>query len=429
MIRSIKILLCIITFFLVSFVFQSGTKGHELTEKPTYFQSDHFLSAQSQVEEFSHFERYFERFLQYWHIKGASVAVSKDGRLIYTKGFGFADEASDTSVEPYHLFRIASMSKLITAVAIMKLIEKGELTLDQNVFGPDGLLNDARFLSYKDKRVEDITIKHLLNHSGGWTSHWGDPMFLQTAMARYHKYELPLSQDDIIEIMLKKRLHFKPGGASYYSNFGFMVLGKVIEKVTGLSYESYVQRAVLIPLGLFDMQLASNLRKDKAALEVTYYEQADALKIRQFDGSDTLVAKSNGGNNYETLGAAGAWIASSTDMLKLLNTIDGFNSKEDILSEESIMLMTQNDGDGFSPLGWREANRFGWIRTGSFAGSSTVLKRRPDGINYVILCNTSTWVGPDLPFKLSQFMDRELGRLKELPEKDMWLDSEVWAFK
>lgn len=424
----VKILFFICLFEVSTVFFQTKTRGGESIEKEIILSSDHFFNSQSERKEFNHFEHYFERFLRYWHIKGASVAVSKDGQLIYAKGFGNANDDIPQAVEPYHLFRIASMSKLITAVAVMHLVEQNELSLDQKVFGKDGIVNDPRFLNYKDKRVESITVKNLLNHSGGWTTRWGDPMFIQTSMGRYHGYELPLSEDDIIEIMLSNRLHFKPGGASYYSNFGFMLLGKVIEEVTGMSYEAYVQRTILMPLGIFDMQLAANSSEQKAPLEVSYYEQDDALRIRPFDGGEGLVSKSDGGNNYEVLGAAGAWIASATDILKLLNAIDGFDMPRDILSKESIEIMTRNEGNGFSPLGWRKTSRYGnWIRTGSFAGSSTVLKRSANGINYVILCNTSTWVGPDLPFKLSSFADRELKRMKKFPRKHL-RDSENVSF-
>ncbi|MFB6319694.1 serine hydrolase domain-containing protein [Saccharicrinis sp. FJH54] len=395
--------------------------GSEVSKKFENPHSDHFYNYQSDFESFNHFESRFNRFLSFWNIKGASVAVARDGKLIYAKGFGLSDVKDSKEVEPYNLFRIASVSKLITATAIMKLVEDHKLTLDDKVFGPDGILNMAPYDTYRDKKVEEITVRHLLEHSGGWTTRYGDPLFEQHALARRYGYEEPLSSEDIIAIMLKKRLQFRPGEASYYSNLGFVILGKVIEAVSGVDYELFVKAKILYPLGIFDMKLAENHRSNKDKLEVNYYEQPGAIKIEDCNGSGELVSKSNGGNNVTSLGAAGGWIASSTDLMKLLLAVDGFNFPADILSEHSLTTMATPKAIGYSPLGWRTTNRHGyWLRTGSFAGTSCVLKRRPDGISYVILCNTSAWVGPDFPFKMASFTDRELNRINTFPDENKY---------
>ena len=116
-------------------------------------------------------------FMEKFQVIGATVAITKDDSLVYAKGFGYANEETGEMVQPGHLFRIASVSKLITAVAILKLYEQKILDLDDTVFGPEGILNEKEFLGYKDKRVEKITIGDLLNHTGGWSRKKGDPMF------------------------------------------------------------------------------------------------------------------------------------------------------------------------------------------------------------------------------------------------------------
>lgn len=83
----------------------------------------------------------------------------KDDRLIYSKGYGFADEEENVPMDVMHVFRIASISKLITAVAIMKLQEEGKLTLQDRVFGPEGILNDTIFSDIKDPRTTKITVE------------------------------------------------------------------------------------------------------------------------------------------------------------------------------------------------------------------------------------------------------------------------------
>ena len=416
--RFFKILVILLTLQMLFVGPNHNTIGSETPRKFEAPHSDHFYNYQSEYDSFTHFESRFDRFLSFWNIKGASVAVAKNGKLVYAKGFGLSDTEKNKSVEPYNMFRIASVSKLITATAIMKLVEDGQLNLNAKVFGPNGILNMAPYDTYRDKKVEEITVRHLLEHSGGWTTRYGDPLFEQHALAKRNDYKEPLSSEDIIAIMLKKRLQFRPGEASYYSNLGFVILGKVIEAVSGVNYELFVKARILYPLGIFDMKLADNYRDNKENIEVNYYEQPGAIKIPDCNGSGKMVAKSNGGNNLRALEAAGGWIASSTDLMKLLLAIDGFDFPNDILSAKSLTTMVTPKAIGYSPLGWRTTNRHGyWLRTGSFAGSSCILKRRPDGISYIILCNTSAWVGPDFPFKMASFTDRELNRIHEYPDE------------
>ena len=113
-------------------------------------------------------------FMKKWSIAGASVAIAREGKLVYAKGFGYTDTASGVETQPYNKFRIASISKLVTAIAVMKLAEEGKLSVSDKVFGPEGILKDSIYCSPRDKRVFDITIGHLLSHEGGWSQRWGD---------------------------------------------------------------------------------------------------------------------------------------------------------------------------------------------------------------------------------------------------------------
>ena len=129
-----------------------------------------------------------ERFLRRNNLAGASLSIAKDGKVVFAKGYGFADKERSISVQPYNLFRIASVSKLVTAVAIMKLVEFDSLSLESKVFGINGILNDSSYLSYKDKKVEQITVRQLLNHSAGWTNRWGDPMFMPNVISSRNNF-------------------------------------------------------------------------------------------------------------------------------------------------------------------------------------------------------------------------------------------------
>jgi CubicO group peptidase (beta-lactamase class C family) len=181
-------------------------------------------------------DRLMNRFLKKWEVAGATVAIVKDGQLVFAKGYGFSDMESETEVEPSNLFRIASISKLITATAVMKLQEEGKLHLDDLVFGDGGILNDTIYTKIRDKRTKRITVEHLLRHSAGFTSRYGDPMFLPLAIAKKMKVEPPISAETTIQFALSRRLHFTPGSRGGYSNLGYVILEKVIEKASGQDY-------------------------------------------------------------------------------------------------------------------------------------------------------------------------------------------------
>ena len=142
--RIRKILLATILVSLVSYNPGAVDKSDRVTDKlvPGNVRLSNSLS---EGKEFDGVEKTVSSFMRRWSIAGASIAISKDGKLIYARGFGFADTISREQTKPYSKFRIASISKLITAVAVMKLVEEGKLTLNERVFGPDAILNDPFF--------------------------------------------------------------------------------------------------------------------------------------------------------------------------------------------------------------------------------------------------------------------------------------------
>ncbi len=425
----------VITFGLASTIWVTSSMVNPVTESygsdfnppSNNATSFHLPGFVSENEEFHGLEKQMDRFMRREMLEGASVAVAKEGKLIYAKGFGYADKESETTVEPSHLFRIASVSKLITAAGVMRLQEQGALQLDDKVFGAEGLLNDSAYLNYRDKRVEDITVRHLLEHSGGWTTRWGDQMFMPTTVARSLKKDLPVSKSDIIRFVLNKRLHFTPGQGSYYSNLGYMVLGEVIAKASGMDYEKYIQTNLLYPLGIFDMRIGGSHLYERAELEVKYYEPTPTFYVADHSGAEGEVLRTYGGNDMYALGAAGGWIASSTDLMKLMLAIDGFDSYPDFLQPESIQRMVDPEQNDYGPLGWRRIRSNAWYRTGTLAGTSALLVRKDDGLSYVVLFNTGSWKGPALANDISRMMDRGLRSVKDWPDYDLFEMDNTWA--
>lgn len=366
-------------------------------------------------------EKRIERFLSRWEIKGTSVAVMKNDKLVYVQGFGYANIEENIKLEPYHLLRIASVSKLITGVAIMKLIEEEKLNLDDKVFGKKGILNDSIYSKYNDTRVEYITIRQLLTHKAGWTTKWGDHLFIPNAIAEYLKVSPPVSGSQIIEFALSKKLHYTPGKWSAYTNISYVILGEVIAEITHMPYEDYVNAAILYPLGIFNMRIGNNLYSERFYNEVKYYEQSNADSAKSIYGTGEMVPHCYGGTDIQALGAAGGWIATPSDLLKLVASIDANQNVFDILSEESVNLMTnQNYKD--KALGWRGTDgKDRWWRTGSLAGTSALVKHENDSISWVIITNTSSWKGSNFTMELNKLMRQFVYSVKKWPDRDLFV--------
>lgn len=374
----------------------------------------------SELELTRRFDRQIEKFMRQWELKGASFALMKDDQLIYSKGYGYADVEANIPMDVMHVFRIASVSKLITAVGIMKLQEEGKLKLNDPVFGIDGILNDSVFLNIKDKRSKKITIENLLRHQGGYSIAYGDPMFCPLDVARKMNVEPPADLNTMIRFVLSRRLSYTPGESTAYSNIGYGILSKVIEKVSGESYENYIRKHILLPAGCFDMHLGKNLYEDKLPNEVKYYEVSNAEQIPACDGSGRLVPRSNGGNNIEELYGAGGWVASPSELLRFLAAIDKNSLIPDILTPESIDYMTQNVTHTL-PIGWMETNSKGdWTRTGTLAGTSALLKKQANGYAWVFLTNTSSWKGSRFPGYINSAVNRAMATVTEWPERNLF---------
>lgn len=364
-------------------------------------------------------EKDANEFLRQWNLAGMTMAIVKGGKLVYAHGFGYADLETKQTVEPGNLFRVASVSKLITAVAIMKLVEKKAFSLDSKVFGPKAILKDPIFNSVADKRMYSITVRQLLAHTGGWSLHYGDPAFNSLIVAQQtgEKYA---TMDTYCRFVASRKLHFEPGTRSCYSNMGYMFLRKVIETASGQSYERFVREQVLKPVGITDMHIGRSYLSERRFNEVKYYESEESQPVPSFDGSGRLVPKQYGGNPIELLSSAGGWITSSVELAKLMVMIDGFKNVPDMIPNSLISQMVEED-ELRGPLGWKIVKDNGdWIRTGSMAGTSAIMKRQSNGFGWVVIFNTSSWKGPRLPAYVDYMMRNLEKKITNWPQKDLF---------
>jgi CubicO group peptidase (beta-lactamase class C family) len=282
---------------------------------------------------------------------GLTVAIAKDGMLVYAKAYGTADASTGEPLTLQHRMRVASVSKPITAAAVLQLAESGVLTLDDKVFGFDSWLGETYGTMSYTSDILEITIDHLVNHqAGGWGGNtmFQNPDFSMDEIITWHLDTIPLTN--------------APGTMFTYSNFGYCLLGRIIEVATGQSYESYLQGTVLAQCGVSDMQIAGDSLAERAANEVVYDEREFGLG-RPY------------GIPVRRMDAHGGWIATATDLLRFMVRMDDLPDPADVVTGASL-------GD----IGWGGAGR-SWGHTGQLAGTEAVISRQADGICYAVIAN------------------------------------------
>lgn len=309
-------------------------------------------------------------FMTTYNIPGASLAISKNGKLVYVKGYGKANVAANENVTPNHRFRLASVSKSYTGIAIMKLIQDGQFTLETNVFGPSGILgNDYGTLPF-NANVLNIKVKHLLQHtSGSWGSATGGDVIDQNPNYTYKQ---------LFDWILDTRPNPNAPGTTYdYTNVGYSLLGRIIEKKSGKSYINYIKEDILAPIGVTTTDIAGKTEAEQKPNEVKYYGQ----------GNDAPFAYTIA---FPRRDADGGLIATATDLLKLVTATDGFVTRADILNPSIITSYTTpstaNTGYANGIGIWSAENL--WYNYGSLPGTRTGFMRHNNGMCVALLLNS-----------------------------------------
>ena len=343
-------------------------------------------------------DRSIPALLEEWGVPGAAIAIVKDGRLVLAQGYGFANVETEMPVEPGSLFRVASIAKPITAVAVMRLVEDGLLELDDRAFQ---ILDETQpsEATARDPRLNEITVRHLLQHSGGWDSSNGyDPMWIPGVVEEELGVSKPVTCRDVIRFMLSQQLDFDPGTQYAYSNFGYCLLGRIIEKKTGQAYEEYVRQSVLKPLGITRMRIGATLLQDRVDGEVVYYgypEQELAHSV--LPNTPDLVPWPYGGFRLRTMDAHGGWIASAVDLVRFASSF-GANGPSSVIGPEMVQMMVARPEpplwEGSSHhygMGWlvRPAGEgANWWHNGSLPGTYSLLVKTHHDFAWAALFNS-----------------------------------------
>jgi CubicO group peptidase (beta-lactamase class C family) len=305
-------------------------------------------------------------FMEKYDVPALSFAIGYGGEIIHADAFGFADRERSEPVSPARRFRIASVSKMLTSAAIFSLIEQGRITLSDYVFGPGAVLGTDFGRPPYSAGIDQITLEHLLMHTaGGWANGRGDPMFRPPNLSHF---EL------IAWVLADRPLDHPPGTTHAYSNFGYCVLGRVIEKLTRRPYGDYIRGQILNRCGVTEMTIAGNTLEQRQSGEVKYYAQG---------GENPY------GMNVRRMDSHGGWIARPADVVNFLMHIDGYAKPPNILKPDTIRTMTT--GSAVSP-GYAKGfsiNKYGNVwHNGSLPGTSTIAVRTRGGFCWAAFTNT-----------------------------------------
>ena len=375
--------------------------------------------------------------LRKWNVSGGSLAVARHGKLVLVRGYGFANRERGIPIEPSSMFRLASLSKTVTSVAVLQLVQEGRLGLDDKVLPILGDLG-PRPGRITDARVRDITVRHLLQHSGGWSrARSGDVVFMPGAADAAKRQRGPLPPDcpTVLRDTLERRLDFTPGERFAYSNFGYCILGRVIERVTGTAYEAHVRTRVLAPAGVVGMKIGRTL--DAAAGEVTYYD-FEAKTARAVPGLGLKVApRPYGEFVIETMDAFGGWIGTPADYLRFILAIDGrrgppllnlatlaqMNAPSRLPTESSAADDLTAKGTEYALGTYVHQRQDGGVNlwhTGSLPGTSAIAVRAGDGFAWVAVFNGR----PENRYAWRAEIDRGLwaarGKVRKWPDGDLF---------
>lgn len=405
-VRGILAGLSLLFVFLLTSCGGSGnTKSQTQTTTPQAFYastSDIPVSGPA-VPGIDTYDQAVKSFMLKWNAPGLTLAVARNGQLIVARGYGYAEYDAKQPMQPDSRMRIASASKTFTAVTVLHLVEQGKLNLDDPFMD---ILTQYQLPPNGDQRIRGITIRHLLQHAGGWDRNIsGDPMGMSPQIVSALRVAAPATCSDTIRYMLEKRLDFNPGEKFVYSNFGYCILGRVIEKLTGQRYEDYVRQAVLAPMDIHAMSIGRTQLVNRGLYEVRYYDFSGAPQRQSVFPNAGMVDGPYGFASVEAYDANGGWVASAIDLTRFMTAIDGtrgnfLNSSTiaEFTGKPNLVIYDTNPSWNGSPRsdGWYGLGIFmqpdvqgqTWWHWGNMPGTDSIMLRNGRGYAWAAVVNT-----------------------------------------
>ncbi|MGE3171446.1 MAG: serine hydrolase [Planctomycetota bacterium] len=361
------------------------------------------------VPQLASFDSWVQTWMQSTGTRGASLAVVKDGKLKLARGYTWAEPGYPQTL-PTSRFRIASCVKPLTSIAIHQEIAQAPGAIDYGRLMVDYFNNPV----VADNQTNAITIRDLLTHQGGWdrsvtTGSGIDPMFFDVQIANAGNLDLPIDTTDIRLWMQGQSLDFAPGTQYRYSNYGFSLLGRILERRNpGKTYDEVMQAQVFGPLGITRAVIGGALKGDILPDEVRYHPQRMSVARSVNSEAQPWVPNRYGGWNNANLDAHGAYIMATPDFAKVLASFDlQFNPI--LPAAQATDMWTPNTATSNWLKGWflEEATDIGgntlrmFDHNGVLPGTRTYIARREDGISFVFFTNGDVTIGGDQGRQLS----------------------------
>ncbi|MBI3867172.1 MAG: serine hydrolase [Verrucomicrobia bacterium] len=312
-------------------------------------------------------------------LPGLSLAIAREGRLVYARGFGYANTANGEVAHAQHRWRIASSSKTICAVSALRALEDSAAwSLDSKAFGAGALFGTDYGTKAYSAAEKSISLRELMTMTSGWTDQgklwYNDEPAFGTDHAKIIGYQL----DNV-------GMSSTPGTMDCYNNFNYQVVARIPEKISGLSFEAYAKAQVFDPCGMTSLSLGGRTAADRQFNEVSYYAgnqwgTPEAIWPARMDGST-------------------GWITKPSDLLLLARRIDGNPRHRDIIGSYALSQMQKgngqpscNGGTSSYGLGWYPSSRNGktwWQHNGAMAGTQAILVVSDDGSQaFAYACNS-----------------------------------------
>lgn len=361
------------------------------------------------VPELAAMDAWVQNWLQSNGIRGASLAVVKDGKLKLARGYTWA-EPGYGPVQPTSLFRIASCSKPLTSIVVHQQRQQAPGQLAYGTL----MASFFNFPAMTDPASNTINVEHLLSHQGGWdSSNSGsgyDPMFYDEIIAPAGNLTYPISATDIRTFMQGQSLDYTPGNNQIYSNYGYTLLARILERVNpGKTFPQLVQERIFTPLGLTRPAIGGAHFADRLPGEVLYHPRALRLFDSVNDNSRPWVPQHYGGWNHANMDGNGAWVMAAPDFAKVLAAFS-FGNFNPLLGPPATQDMWTPSIPGGSWLkGWFENTQpvSSPIRehNGILPGTRTYVGCRADGVAFVFFTNGDEWLGEPTGVALSGICD------------------------
>lgn len=348
---------------------------------------------------FGELNKAIRMFMMRHNVAGVTIAIGQRGHVLYSRALGYSNVTERIPMSPDSEMRIASLSKIVTATAVVKLIEQKRLQFDSLVL-PLLEANGFELPAEIDDGWSQITVQHLLNHRGGWDSERSDdPLFESSLISRKLKLRRDVTVNDVVAFQLQQPLDFVPGSQQVYSNFGYLILGRVIQHVTNRDYTHAVRELVLVPAGMDSTRIGRSQLELRTKNEVVYHMQNTTCH-RPFWGHSTQVVGTiiphvdapYGQWDLRVLGSAAGWVSTATDLVRLSSFADSTNQPAPRLSRR--VLAEDVAASSCWQSGWkvgRESVHASVARefsiNGYLAGTSALLWRADD-VSCAVLFNT-----------------------------------------